>query len=641
MLEPNGLPIGRVLRGKWRIDARLGAGGMATVYASTHRNGMRGALKILHPQFSGDKELRARLRQEGYVANRVAHPGIVRVLDDDVTEDGLVFLVMELLSGQTWKEKWIRSSRALPIGDVLGVAARVLEILAAAHAVGVVHRDVKPDNVFLTDHGDVKLLDFGIAGVKETNAELTHTGTMLGTPAFMSPEQALAEWSEVDARSDIFSVGATLFTLITGRPIHQASTVPALIVATATNPVVPFLSAMPKSSLELADVIDRALQFRKVDRWPTADSMRGALNATQEFSRSDGVPTARPAPRPSSAPTAERDEELVPSRTTAEVSRARPRRAIAGTVAALATVGITLSVAVPRLLGGAGSSQQTAHQSTEAAGDVSPPTSAKVNMPPPVQRTSASEGCGDGQRFALADPREVDLADLTSHFDDLAVRCDPSARRVQLGASPTKSGRADSTRLEAIKATYVIRVEEGAEPRGFTIRFNDGFLRAELPVGPIILPVPWADTWVPSVPGRPCSSATAFAAARHPESQTGQATRHRESVDWLRLRDTDPPLYVWEVRTGGKTTQVDAVTCLPSAGRSQTRNQPRAPDLKSSSAQAAEAGQCVFTCLACMGRCDKRRVDVGACLSTCYQTGATCCAARNYKSLGGCGCARG
>ncbi|MFO0613359.1 MAG: serine/threonine-protein kinase [Polyangiaceae bacterium] len=284
--------IGRTLREKWRVDALLGSGGMATVYAATHRNGMRGAIKVLHAHLSHDEELRKRLVREGYVANKIKHPGVVRILDDDVTEDGLAFIVMELLDGEPWKARWQRAGKILPINDTLEVTAKVLDILRAAHAAGVVHRDIKPDNVFLTSDGEVKLLDFGIARLREANAEQTQTGAMLGTPAFMSPEQALARWSRVDARSDLFSVGATIWTVATGRMIHPSTTVPELLVAVATSPAAPFASVFPDATPELSEAVDRALEFEPEARWRSAEAMLEAVERAR--ASLTGAPVRRP-----------------------------------------------------------------------------------------------------------------------------------------------------------------------------------------------------------------------------------------------------------------------------------------------------------------------------------------------------------
>ena len=204
--------IGVLLAGTWRLERLIGTGGMASVFAATHaRNGLRVAVKVLNPEQGRKPEIRARFLREGYLANRIQHPGVVRVIDDG-TDGEHVFIVMELLQGETLKDIWQKRSRAVPASEVERFVAAVLEVLEVAHAAGVVHRDLKPDNVFLLDDGSIKLLDFGIARLHEESALADHattTGTMLGTPAFMPPEQALGHWDEVDARSDLYAVGAT------------------------------------------------------------------------------------------------------------------------------------------------------------------------------------------------------------------------------------------------------------------------------------------------------------------------------------------------------------------------------------------------------------------------------------------------
>src|SRR5437868_12122364 len=157
---------GRLLSGRWRVGKLLGRGGMSTVYAATHRNGKTCALKVLHPELAASATSRRRFLREGYIANKVAHDGVVSVLDDDVTQDGTVFLVMDLLEGTTLEDHCRASGGRLPPGDVLVIADAVLDVLIAAHAKGVVHRDLKPSNVFLLSRGTLKLLDFGIASLR-------------------------------------------------------------------------------------------------------------------------------------------------------------------------------------------------------------------------------------------------------------------------------------------------------------------------------------------------------------------------------------------------------------------------------------------------------------------------------------------
>ncbi|HZO12077.1 MAG TPA: serine/threonine-protein kinase [Polyangiaceae bacterium] len=291
-LEP-----GRVLCGKWRIDEQLGEGGMATVWAATHRNGMRVAIKALRPELSHDGEVSARFLREGYVANRIRHPGVLKILDDDRTDDDVVFLVMELLEGIGLKQLWLEQNRQLPPSMVVSIAQQVLEVLEAAHAQGVVHRDLKPDNVFILDSGGITILDFGIARLREIEGvdQRTRTGAMLGTPAFMPPEQALGHWDKVDARSDLFALGATMWTLLTGGLVHAAETMQELLVAAATKQASAVQTVLPQLDGRLARVIDRALRFDPSERWESAAAMRRALEPVARAGSSTDV-MERPAP---------------------------------------------------------------------------------------------------------------------------------------------------------------------------------------------------------------------------------------------------------------------------------------------------------------------------------------------------------
>jgi serine/threonine protein kinase len=289
-----GQRVGRTLCGKYTLDALIGVGGMAAVYKGVHRNGHRVAIKMLHPAISASEALRARFLREGYAANAVDHPGAVRVLDDDTAEDGSVFLVMELLEGETLRELWERAGCRLPIQQIAAFAHQLLDVLAAAHAKGIVHRDIKPDNLFVTADGRLRVLDFGIARMRDASgSSATRTGGVMGTPAFMPREQALGWVKEIDGRTDLWAVGATMFTLVSGEMVHQADTPEHIVVLTATQPARPFGSvvAVPPA---IAAVVDRSLAFAKDDRFPDARSMQQALE--QAYLASFGIPLSGPAP---------------------------------------------------------------------------------------------------------------------------------------------------------------------------------------------------------------------------------------------------------------------------------------------------------------------------------------------------------
>jgi serine/threonine-protein kinase len=272
--------LGVVLKGKYRLDRVLGIGGMATVYAATHRNKKKVAIKMLHPELSVRENIRTRFLREGYVANTVDHPGAVSVLDDDVAEDGSAFLVMELLTGQALDEVAAAEGGKVPLAMAVSIADALLDVLANAHDKGIVHRDLKPANLFLTSEGRLEVLDFGIARLHDEQAgEATAAGAMLGTPAFMAPEQALAESTRIDAQTDLWAVGATMFALVSGENVHDGTNASQLLVAAATKKARPVSSIASDVPAPVAKVIDKALSFDKAERWKSAKEMREALRA--------------------------------------------------------------------------------------------------------------------------------------------------------------------------------------------------------------------------------------------------------------------------------------------------------------------------------------------------------------------------
>jgi serine/threonine protein kinase len=272
--------IGMALGGKWTLESLLGVGGMAAVYAATHRNGKRVAVKMLHGHLSHNEDVRKRFLQEGYAANTIQHDGAVSVLDDDVAPDGSAFIVMELLEGETLEDRWERLGRSVPVRDVLSMVDQLLDVLDAAHGKSVVHRDIKPENLFLTKNGTLKVLDFGIARVlqaEKARPNSTRAGMVMGTPAFMAPEQARARWDEVDGRTDLWAVGATMFTLLSGRYVHEAMSEHEQLILSATRRAPPLASVAPGTPAMVAAIVDRALSFERDERWPDAASMQRAV----------------------------------------------------------------------------------------------------------------------------------------------------------------------------------------------------------------------------------------------------------------------------------------------------------------------------------------------------------------------------
>jgi serine/threonine-protein kinase len=272
--------VGETLDHRWLLVRVLGHGGMCTVYEARQPDGSRVAVKVLNPALARRPRARARFLREGRVATAVGHPNAVRVLDShDV--DGRLFLVMELLSGETLRQRCDAAGGRLAAGEVLRVAARILEVLAAAHAKSIFHRDIKPENVFVTLDGTVKVLDFGIAAVRDEALEedpITQSGASLGTPAFMAPEQARGRHAQVDARTDLWAVGATMFVCLTGRHVHSdAGTANEALILSATKAPPPLATFCPDIPAAVAQIVDRALALDPAQRWQSADEMREAI----------------------------------------------------------------------------------------------------------------------------------------------------------------------------------------------------------------------------------------------------------------------------------------------------------------------------------------------------------------------------
>jgi eukaryotic-like serine/threonine-protein kinase len=331
--------VGSALGEKYTLEDLVGVGGTAAVYRAVHRNGNRVAVKMLHLEYALDTDIRSRFLSEGYASNNIDHPGAVRVLDDDTADDGSVYLVMELLEGSTLDARAAESGGMLSVEEVLALAHQLLDVLSAAHAKGTVHRDVKPENLFLTVEGVLKILDFGIARVKDpSSAHATVNGQIFGTPAFLPPEQALGEVAEIDHRTDLWAVGATMFTLLTGEYVYGETSPAKLIALAATTSPRSVRSVAPALPVPVAQVVDRALARDKHQRWSSARQMQSAVEAA--YLSAVGRPLA--ADRLGSAEAITVLGEPAPD--AAYPSGSNRVRSVALAVIAFATVGTVLTI---------------------------------------------------------------------------------------------------------------------------------------------------------------------------------------------------------------------------------------------------------------------------------------------------------
>jgi serine/threonine protein kinase len=279
--------IGTVIRGKYRIQARLGEGGMSFVYKAHHEllDELR-ALKVIKPELARDAEFMSRFKNEAIMARKLNHPNAVRVDDLDIAEDGLPFIAMELVVGDTLKTL-VQRAGPLPVSLVLDVASHVCEALDAAHRLGLVHRDIKPENIVLIGQREgppvAKILDFGISRLREETSGikgLTQTGMVIGTPEYMSPEQALGKrGDDIDGRSDLYSLGIVMYRMLTGELPFKAETTVEMILQHLRTPPIPPHLAKPELAIPeaVSAIVMKALEKDREKRFATGAEMAAAF----------------------------------------------------------------------------------------------------------------------------------------------------------------------------------------------------------------------------------------------------------------------------------------------------------------------------------------------------------------------------
>ena len=283
---------GRKLAGRYLLEEEIAAGGMGAIWRARDEVLDRSvAVKILHDRLAKDEEVLDRFRLEAVAAARLSHPSVVRVFDTGV-DDGVCFIVMEMFEGRTLAELSAERGPHEP-AEAARVARSILHGLAHAHREGVVHRDVKPQNVLVDAAGLVKVTDFGIAKAAFAQNDLTTTGSLLGTARYRAPEQVSE--GPVDARTDVYSTGVVLYELLTGRPPFEAETHIATATMRLTTDPVPPGALRPGIPRPLDAVVMKALARDPDERYQSADEMSAALD------RAAPTPRPRPDAQPASA----------------------------------------------------------------------------------------------------------------------------------------------------------------------------------------------------------------------------------------------------------------------------------------------------------------------------------------------------
>jgi serine/threonine-protein kinase len=312
--------VGTVLQDSYRVIRLVGRGGMGTVYEATQlRLNKRVAIKVLAREQSSNEEALARFRREAEVTSQLGHPHIVQVNDFGSTPSGEPYLVMEFLEGEDLDQR-IRRARSLPLPTAANIIKQIASALSSTHARGIVHRDLKPANVFLMEvEGEsdfVKIVDFGISKVRAASLRLTGASAVIGTPNYMSPEQAAGQIEAVDHRTDQWSLACIAYEMLTGRGPFLGETIHSLLYQVINQEPPPLTSLNRAVPPEIEKIVARGMSKQSADRFPTISAFSRAFTAAAaggtasiasvpapaRVARESAAPRAAAAPAPPSVP---------------------------------------------------------------------------------------------------------------------------------------------------------------------------------------------------------------------------------------------------------------------------------------------------------------------------------------------------
>lgn len=302
MAETSEIHAGTVLGETYEITELLGQGGMGAVWTAKHLRlpGKRVAIKVLHGVAASDRESYARFRREAEIASRIGHPNIVTVHDFNVLPSGTPYLVLEYLEGEDLAHRLVRGK--LPLPAALAIARQIGSALHAAHKADVVHRDLKPGNVFLvaTEIGgelvdQVKVLDFGISKIRGSQTVQTQDSVLLGTPQYMAPEQALGKNAEIDARTDVFALGAIVYEMLSGRAAFMGETLAEVVFKVVYDAQAPLATLEPSLPKNVADAVEQALAKDANQRFSDVGAFINALTG-RPLQTLDRARAGNPAP---------------------------------------------------------------------------------------------------------------------------------------------------------------------------------------------------------------------------------------------------------------------------------------------------------------------------------------------------------
>ncbi|HEU4529250.1 MAG TPA: Stk1 family PASTA domain-containing Ser/Thr kinase [Actinomycetota bacterium] len=472
-----------VLAGRYRVERELGRGGMAKVYLGADTVlGRQVAIKLLAPQFAEDESFVQRFRREAQAAARLSNPNVVSVFDTG-TDGGVHFIVMEYVEGRTLEDYLAGGGRIMP-DRALEIAEDVCGALSAAHAQGVIHRDIKPGNIMLTPSGQVKVADFGIARMTTTAETVAQTAAVLGTASYLSPEQAQGE--PVDGRSDIYSLGCVLYEMVTGRPPFLGDS-PVAVASkhVLEQPTLP--SKLNRDvSPDLDAVILRAMAKNAANRYQTAEELRSDLERVRRGLPVETTPLLAPPPPAAT-------QVMTPAGGGTQVMPPPEPERSRWWIPVLAIGGILLAIALLLWL----------FASDILGGDETSPTPALIEVPDVVgDRVRVAEETLIDAGLTVAEERiEVPVEDPTTEVPGTVVEQDPPALEMVPGGTEvtlTVLVAPDSVSIPPTEGLSPEDAQAALEAAGFVVAgFEDQASDTGIPEGQVIGTDPAAGTDAP------------------------------------------------------------------------------------------------------------------------------------------------